>query len=110
MSVTVSIEVVQTPDPHAGRGVAWYRSRDATEALTEGRREVAVPLGQDFEVGVEITWRARDRTDRSVERLIATGDAAERVAISVGSEPHAVEVLVIGATPVGLPAGAAEGA
>lgn len=109
MSVTVTVEVTGTPDPHAGRGVAWYRSRQATEAFTEGRREVDLPLGQDFEVGVEITWRARDRTDRSVERLAATGDVADRVAISVGSEPNAVDVLVIGATPVGLPAGVPEG-
>ncbi len=108
MSVTVTIEVTGIPDPHAGRGVAWYRSREATKAFTEGRREVVVPLGQDMEVGVELTWRARERTDRSVERLIATGDAADRVAFSVGDEPHSVDVLVIGAAPVGLPAGASQ--
>ncbi len=108
MSVTVNIEVTATPDPHAGRGVAWYRSREATKAFTEGRSEVVVPLGQDMEVGVELTWRARDRTDRSIERVVATGDAADRVAISVGGEPHSMEALVIGAAPVGLPAGRTE--
>jgi hypothetical protein len=109
MSVTVTVEVTRTPDPHAGRGVAWYRTREATEAFTEGAHEIAVPLGQDVEVGVELTWRARERTDRSVERVVATGDASDRVAISAGTDPHGVDVVVTGATPVGLPAGEPEG-
>jgi hypothetical protein len=110
MSARVTVEITETPDPHAGRGVAWYRSREATEGFTEGRRQVTVPLGQDLEVGVELTWRARGRTDRSVERLVATGEASDRVAISAGSEPNAVGVLVVGAVPVGLPAGDPGGA
>ncbi len=109
MSVIVTVEVAETPDPHAGRGVAWYRSREATEAFTRGRHEIAMPLGQDLEVGVELTWRARERTERSVERLIATGEESDRVSVSAGSEPHSVGVLVTGATPVGLPAGSREG-
>ena len=109
LAVTVTVEVTDTPDPHASRGMAWSRSREATDALTEGRREIAVPLGQDFEVGVELTWRARERTDRSVERLVATGEESGRVAVSTGSDHHGVGVVVIGATPVALPASAPQG-
>jgi hypothetical protein len=108
MSVIVTVEVAETPDPRAGRGVAWYRSQEATEAFTQGRHEIVMPLGHDLEVGVELTWRARERTERAIERLVATGDESDRVSVSAGTQAHRVRATVTGATPMGIPAGGGE--
>ena len=69
------------------------RSREhAAASRNAAHRAARLTSGQDLEVGVELTWRARERTDRSVERLIATGEESDRVRVSAGGEPHSVGV------------------
>ena len=103
MSATVRIDVVGRPSPGAARGVAWYRTEEATEALTQGGVLVSTHLGEDIEVGAELTWRATGATERVILRLVATGDERDVATVSAGSGLNALVVAVRGAAPAGIP-------
>jgi hypothetical protein len=103
MSATVAIDVVGRPSPRAARGVAWYRTEEATEALTQGGVVASAHLGEEIEVGAELTWRATGATERVIMRLVATGDEQDVATVSAGSGVNALVVAVKGAAPAGLP-------
>ncbi len=99
---TTQIQIIETEAPSRSKGRGWARIGSGDTAVFAGTtpRTVVAELGDVIEVtiAVEIRRSTRVTKERTVERLVVTGDPSDRVELSLGS-PQPYGAAITGVRP-----------